>query len=129
MSRTHLYRGGRSSRRPLFSVIVGSAWCGAALAAIVAAMPQVANVAPSGGAVADERFAFVRHDGRFLEDSRAAAFRPNEIERARANNGRDPRGDAAATRVEARGGSPDLRERVGHDFLGISRLADDGRCE
>ena len=66
MSRTHLYRGGRSSRRPLFSVIVGSAWCGAALAAIVAAMPAVANVAPSAGAVADERFAFVLAVGGVL---------------------------------------------------------------
>jgi hypothetical protein len=66
MSRTHLYRGGRSSRRPLFSVILGSAWCGAALAALVAAMPAVGTVVPAGAGPADERFAFVLAVGGML---------------------------------------------------------------
>jgi len=66
MSRTHLYRSGRSGRRPLLSVIAASAWCGAALAGIVASTPAVASVASAAGTVPDSRFAFVLAVGGVL---------------------------------------------------------------
>lgn len=42
MSRTHLYRGARAAR-PLLSIIVASAWLGAALLAIIAALPTLGS--------------------------------------------------------------------------------------
>ena len=54
MSRTHLYRGARAAR-PLLSIIVASAWLGAALLAIIAALPTL-GAAGAPAAVPDGGF-------------------------------------------------------------------------
>jgi hypothetical protein len=58
MSRTHLYRGARSAR-PLLAIITASAWSGAAILGIAAAMPALASDAGASTVAPDGRFALI----------------------------------------------------------------------